>query len=93
MVDLILSNLVGVVLDFAAQLCLHSSSGHWAASTQCGVEAAAIRCIGVEGSLQALQVSGCHRRRTEKQCIADMQTRLARLPVMWPVRERHKLVA
>ena len=62
MVDLVLSNLIGVVLDFAAQLCLHSSGGHGAASTQCGVEAAAICCVGVEGSLQALQVPGCHQK-------------------------------
>ena len=62
MVDLIPGNLIGIILDSAAQHCSLSSNGRWAISTECGVEAAAIGCIGVEGSLQALQVPECHQK-------------------------------
>ena len=62
MVGLISSNLICIVLDCAAKLCFLSSSGHRATSTKCGVEAAAKSCIGVESSLQALQVPGYHQK-------------------------------
>ena len=66
MVDLIPGNLIGIVLDSAAQHCFLPSNGHWAISTECGVEATAISCIGVEGGLQTLQVP-----RHTKSCISD----------------------
>ena len=79
MVDLIPSNLIGIVLDCAAQHCFFSSSGHRATSTQCGVEATAISCIGVEVGLQALQVPVCQvklsQHGTEVLGIADMHCR------------------
>lgn len=62
MVDLILSNLVCIVLDLAGQHCLFPTSSHRTASTKCGVETAAISCVGVEVSLQALQVPGFDKK-------------------------------
>ena len=62
MVDLIPSDLICIVLDLAAQNCFLASSGHRATSTKGGVEAAAISRIGVEVSLQALQIPGNHQK-------------------------------
>ena len=56
MVNLIPSNLICIILNSAAQHCFLPSNGRWAISTECGVEATAISCIGVEGGLQTLQV-------------------------------------
>ena len=61
MIELILSNLVCIVLDRAAQHCFLSSSGHWTSSAECGIETTAISCVGVEIGLQALQIPEYHQ--------------------------------
>ena len=69
MVDFIPSNLICIVLDRAAQRCFFPPGGHWAITTKCGIDAAAISCIGVEIGLKALQVPEDTKSCTENHIL------------------------